>query len=286
MSGGEKMKKTRIIGLICILLIISFAITSAFSEVKSERTCGEELLIEIFKKSNATILETNIYTSLYLEDEYFKPEEMMSILDDLITHLDLKNQITNIVIEEYKEEYNENYEEELFDHNVNTLYITKLSDKDFDKVYATYSDENGNLSTFIVHSFEYDSKSESYIIVDILQNKSYKDMVSLLNKSNEFFSKYGETIDTTTTLKGAINGKLSKNETNKLIKKLLRNVNGEVVERAEDDFYTSVAAYTPYLQKAIQFFSNTVNLHMATRYNSHEDVTYIWIATPLITTTY
>lgn len=111
-------------------------------------------------------------------------------------------------------------------------------------------------------------------------------MVSLLNTSKEFLLKYGENIDTTTTLVGTFDRKLSNSQTNKIISRILRSLGAEMVEKVDDGFYTAVTAYTPYIEQSVHFFNKTVNLNIAIRYNAYEDLTYIIIATPLITTTY
>ena len=277
------MKRTKIIGLICIIIITSFTATTVFSQVFSEKVYGEQLILQMFEKSNANINETNSYTSLYLEGTYFEMEHMKGILDEAITHFDFENKIEEIVEFEYIIGVPE---EEHIDYNENTLYITKISEIGLNKIIANYCDQDRNLSTFIIYSYEYEGKSESYIIIDILQNKRYKDMVSLLGKSKEFLLKYGEDINTTLTIVGTYDGKLSNSDSYKIMKKLLRNIDGKIVEEVEDEFYTSITAYTPYLDEAIQFFDKNINLHMAIRYNAYKDLTYIWIATPLITTTY
>ena len=68
--------------------------------------------------------------------------------------------------------------------------------------------------------------------------------------------------------------------------RILTETGAKRIEGIKDRNYISVSAYSPYIQEFIQVRGKRVNLNLAARYNSYEDKTYIWLATPVITTEY
>ncbi|MDR5659708.1 YwmB family TATA-box binding protein [Serpentinicella sp. ANB-PHB4] len=276
------MKKRSMLGIICILLLSYFCVGTSFLKVSAVET-GEEILLKVFDKSEADILETNVHLSLNLENHFFELKELKEIKQELITDFNLEGEIELI---HNKESYDPQIIYEHEDFSLNTFYVTEISETDLNQITGTFIHRNGDVTAFILHSTKYGDQKQSYIILDTTKSKSYDNMISDLEKSKNVLKKYGNDIDITTSLVGTFPGRLSQEETTNKIDKLIGFAKGKTVEKVTDNIYTSVTAYTPYLGEVIQYGKNTVNFNIAMRYSGYEDQTYLWVATPLITTSY
>jgi hypothetical protein len=87
-------------------------------------------------------------------------------------------------------------------------------------------------------------------------------------------------------ISGNFRGKLNDDELNLVCRKIFESVHASKVEGIRDIGLISVSAYTPDIGRSIVVNGNRINLNLAIRYNSYEDKTYIWLATPVITTEY
>jgi hypothetical protein len=58
------------------------------------------------------------------------------------------------------------------------------------------------------------------------------------------------------------------------------------VEGIRDGSLISLSAYSPLLKDSIKVRGKRVNINLAARYSAFEDKTYIWLASPVITTEY
>lgn len=105
-------------------------------------------------------------------------------------------------------------------------------------------------------------------------------------KALKVFKKYSVNPKVNSCITGYFNGKLDNNRLNEVSKYVLKGVEARKVEGMRDDNLISVSAYTPILGDYIRVNGKRVNLNLAIRYSSYEDKTYIWLASPVITTEY
>ena len=98
--------------------------------------------------------------------------------------------------------------------------------------------------------------------------------------------KYGIDHEINITVTGFVEGKLEDDDTAAIFDRAMRNAGASRVEGIRDNGLVSISAFSPYTSGAVRTGGKKVNLSMAARYNSFEDRTYIWIASPVITTEY
>lgn len=278
------MKRIVKIGLILLLTFSFFYMTFAldYRRVTSKATAAEEAMVTIFENSGAEILEANITSTLEVPYTIWSREEILQIKEELKKELGLNNQKEVPLLEEDQLFY----EEEMTEEDYNKLFIHEFSDIGVNQIIATNRTKTGDVLTFKVYSADLQGEKTSYIIIDIIQNKRYKDIVEQSNQSQELLRKYGNRIDTTINLVGTYKGKMSEQEKKKKIDEIIYSVEGKIVEEVISESYSSVTLYTPCIQQAIEYDEKRVNLHLAMRYNHYEDKTYLYIANPLITLTY
>lgn len=83
-----------------------------------------------------------------------------------------------------------------------------------------------------------------------------------------------------------MDGKLNDNELETVCERIFKSAGADKVEGMRDGGLVSVSAFSPVIDEAVRVNGKRINLNVAVRYNSYEGKTYIWLATPVITTEY
>lgn len=277
------MKRILVIGII-LSLVLGILNTSAIGLRKgmdSVILMEENALISGFETSGFSFMEANINSILYLDNTFFEMKEMETIQREILKEFQLKGQEVVTENQEYFEPfYSEN---ELLD---DVIYIQKNTDIGYNQITARGTNDAGEIIVAIVYSIILEGEKESHIIIDIVKNKGYKDIVEYNYQNKAILGKYGNDIESTIGIVGYKAGKLSKIETQKNMKAITNSLKAKKVEEIIEDSYYSTTMYTPLISQKIQYQNKTINLQIASRYSEYDDRTYLWIATPLITYTY
>lgn len=85
---------------------------------------------------------------------------------------------------------------------------------------------------------------------------------------------------------GTFKGKKEPYLLDEIRRKVLKEVSALKIEEFNDGKTASVSAYSPLIEDSINVNGKEININLATRYNAIEDRTYLWLATPIITTEY
>ena len=240
------MKIIKIIVSFFILMLIGMFISYGDNE-NSEY----DKLLDTFNNTQAKFKFYNIKASGVINYDITK-NEIKDICIDIINDLGL-------------EESNIKWEEK-WDNQENQIYIqSKSSEK-----------------SISIIGIKKNSK-ESYIIVDILDNKVYKNIVDIYTILEKSLYKYSSNIDISTCISGEFYKKIQFNKYNDILEEILYNMNAEEIDRIENDNMVSVTAYSKFLEdNYLEYLGNQINLNIGIRYSEDEDKTLIYIATPII----
>ncbi|AOY75588.1 YwmB family TATA-box binding protein [Clostridium formicaceticum] len=274
------MKKFYKTALILTFFLSFFYIASAFTATEKKHAPSEDVIITFIKNTGADIIESNVTTTLEVLDTFWTEEEVMRIKEELKKAL---------ALQEKTEELLPQGDQLLSDDQpagTNSLFIYQQLDAEVNEMIGATRNEEGDMITFKIYSTKASEEKSSYIIIDIIQNKRYKDIVEKSNQSQAILRKYGETIETTMNFVGTYDKKLSKIEGKSKIDAMIHSVKGRKVEEVIEESYISTTIYTPLIPQTIQYGDKMVNLHLAMRYNDYEGKTYLYVANPLITLTY
>ncbi|ABR46587.1 hypothetical protein Amet_0357 [Alkaliphilus metalliredigens QYMF] len=279
------MKKIATMAIIFSLFFGLVYYASAYF-IKDQENIGDvEIhgIIQAFEISESRLLEYNTNTTLSIPDTFWSIEEMRIIKKDLIKAFELNGQRKDIINYEHHDPYFiEDYEEIEGD----VIYSNEIQEEGYRQITLTAIENSGKISVIILQATEFDGEKEAHIIVDIVQNKEYKGIVETCNQSEGILSKYGMDMETTIIIVGTYDEEIETKAQLAKLEEVLHAVMGQKVEQVQDEHYTMLTGYTSLIPQAIQYDGKTVNLQLAMRYNSYENRTYLWIATPLITTTY
>lgn len=244
------MKKIlMIISLVSIFLIGIFV---CYEEVKAnEGNNGYKQVINTFESINSEFKFYNIKANSYI-DRHLSKSEMKNICLDVISSLGLEE--SNIKWIENK-------------------------NKAQSQVYAQIEEKDKNISIIVANK----SKNESYIIVDILENKVYKDIVDIYRVVENSLNIHSDRVDIYTCLAGEYEKKLQVNKYDDILQKILYNMNAKEIDRVEEENFISITAFSKDIKTDyIEYLGNKVNLNIGIRYSENEEKTMIYIATPII----
>lgn len=127
------------------------------------------------------------------------------------------------------------------------------------------------------------SSRESYIIVDILDNKVYKNIVDIYTILEKSLYKYSQNVDISTCISGEFSKKKHFSKYDDIFQEILYNMCAEEIDRVENENMISLTAYSELLEKNyLEYLGNKINLNIGIRYSEDDDKTLIYIATPII----
>ena len=131
------------------------------------------------------------------------------------------------------------------------------------QVYVNYNDKNTGISIVGIKK----NAKESYIIVDILNNKVYKNIENIYTKLENELSEYSNDVDINVCIAGEYTKKLKKAK----------------ISDIEEENFLSVNAYSKLLKENnLKYLDREINLNIGIRYSEDDDKTMIYIATPII----
>ena len=144
------------------------------------------------------------------------------------------------------------------------------------QVYVNYNDKNTGISIVGIKK----NAKESYIIVDILNNKVNKNIENIYTKLENELSEYSNDVDINVCIAGEYTKKLKKAKISDILQKILYNMYAEKISDIEEENFLSVNAYSKFLKENnLKYLDREINLNIGIRYSEDDDKTMIYIAT-------
>ena len=240
----------KIVKLIMSFFILMLAgILISYADIKSNSEYDK--LIETFNNTQANFKFYDIKANATIDYDITK-NEMRDICIETINNLGL---------EESNIKWNENW------------------NKDEKQIYAQVKTNEKTISIIGIKR----NNKESYIIVDILENKVYKSIVDIYTILENTLDKYTSQVDINTCISGEYTKKLKMNKYDDILEKILYNMNAEQIDRVEEENFVSITAYSKILHgNDLKYLGNKINLNIGMRYSEDDEKTLIYIATPII----
>ncbi len=165
-------------------------------------------------------------------------------------------------------------------------YFENECDNDNAKKYEIdgFSESGARVLIGAFHSYEV--ADDNYISLSVMKYDSligFKNAAELLYS---LFKEFGLEPEFNFCIVGNFDGQLDYISLNGICTDILEKANAHSVEGIREGNMISVSAYSPIIKESISTNGRKVNINLAIRYNSYEDKTYIWLATPVITRAY
>lgn len=245
------MKKRILLLLMCILLTTGSFNAAAYS---ARILTEEEAIITSFESTGAEVLESTISCWTKFNDKFLTIKQIEAEM--------------NRVVEGIKPD---------------KATITKNieSDEQLNKI-VLYGLKGNRAYSIAIESVKQDTGGETYIVVDVSMDKSYKDLKSERQNIAGILQVDEKSINFSSCIIGTYRGKLEQREAEKKSRIALQSINAKKVEGVENDELKSISAFSSSVGGYVMSDQAKVNVQLAIRYSSYDDKTYIWIGTPLI----
>ena len=240
------MKVIKITTVFLLLFIIG--IFTSYADIKYNNWTDD--FINTFEETNANFKFYNIKINCVVSDITNK-KQIENICLDIVESLKLdSNKI------KWKEENNKESE-----------------------IYAEVKDGSYSVSFTAIKK----NKKEYYIIIDILNNKVYKNIVDIYKNLNDILNSYSNEVDIYLCVVGEYTKNLQLDKSDDILQNILYNMNAKEIDRVREENFISVTAYSKLLlENNLDYIGNKINLNIGIRYSENEDKTLIYMATPII----
>lgn len=253
------MKKNTGFFILAVIAIVLF--TFWYSIIRNGTELPESTLEKSFSYSGAKIVSSEIYFWTKVESDKMGWKKLQELSDSLQTELKVAKDDT------FAENATEN----------ETIVKKEVSG---------ITEDNKVVNIIYQTQKSLDRGDEDYIYLKVTEDLSGKGLKTTREKALQVFRRYGLEPEINSCITGSYDGKLGYNQLNEVCAKVFKEAEASKVEGMRDEKLISVSAYTPSIEPYITVNDKKVNLNLAIRYNSYEDKTYIWLATPVITIEY
>lgn len=256
---GICMRKTNLVLILTFIFILFLSIF--YVKINSQDSLAENTLSNSFKYTGAKVVSSEVYFWGRLEKQYNSIDDVKPITDDLLKSLE--------VLE------NSSFSKESLDndqlHKTEIKGVTK--DNRFLEIKVQFDKNNVNLE-------------DPYVSVKVTEDLSSSKLEETKKTVMDVLNRYKIKGRTNSCIIGSYEGKLDYAGMDEISKQIFKGIDADRVEGIKDGNLISVSAYSPNIEEYIKVNGKKVNLNLAIRYNSYENKTYLWLATPVITTEY
>lgn len=162
-----------------------------------------------------------------------------------------------------------------------------INNEDFEGIRLINSNgKHSNYTLQVLKSKKGSDVGRCYVTLYIVDNTAAPAISDTKSRVTGIFSEFGINTGINTCLTGKYPGRLENSVINEICSGIFKRTGAHKVDGIRENNLISVSAYSRSLKDSVVVEGKNVNLNFAARYNSYEDSTYIWLATPLITTEY
>jgi hypothetical protein len=147
-------------------------------------------------------------------------------------------------------------------------------------------DDNRRIHISILKDVQGDPAEGYRLSVSLVDTSGNRAAARSASRIADILEHYGVEPEVNISIIGSLEGQLSEKEVEELCGRAFDSISADKVEGINDDGLISISAFSPSISEAIRVNGRRVNVNMASRYNSFEGKTYIWLATPVIMTEY
>jgi hypothetical protein len=166
----------------------------------------------------------------------------------------------------------------------NTYSFKKTDNGDSIKIEIKGSTPQGRYVAMFIQLFNTGNSNDNTLSVTISDTKSF-DSASLITTKGgveRVLKKHNIVPKVSSCISGYVEGKLESKKIEEVYTKIFKTISARKVEGIRDGNLLSVSAYSPLLRDSIKVDGRKINFNLAARYNSYDNKTYIWLATPII----
>lgn len=253
------MKK--FVSITIILLFISIFILFMHNEQPEDSTAA--IMQRAFEVTGADIVSSEVYLRGILEEESFREEDM-------------RQQLSKEMISGCGGDISR------------VLPVFQTIDNDISSGTETgyIINEDQRIHISILKDVEKNPANDYRLSVSLVNTSRWQKAARSAEEITNVLKYYDVEPEVNISITGCLEGHLPDKEVEELCSRVFGSINADKVEGISEDGLISVSAFSPSISDTIRVNGRRVNVNLASRYNSYEGKTYIWLATPVITTEY
>lgn len=212
-------------------------------------------LVNAFSNEKYLYTESHIKAEAYVGKEYYTSDEMKEYVKKIAEGIGIHDKYD----------------------------IEEVSDKDKKSVELTMNGKYAYTSVYLC-SMENISKStvKNYVYVEITIFDSIESANAYKNKLKTVFDKMGVAADISLTLCGELEGVLSDDEKHQISNHIINELEGELTIENVDEELFFVYGYSEGIDEYYMLGNKRVNINVAIAYDENENVSKVYVASPII----
>lgn len=252
------MKRVRILLYIIVLVWIGVAVQMAVNYAFRD----EEKMLHAFAGADAKVVESRLTLVGNFGEKYMTVQDKESMIDFITRKLNITDTLEK---------------EEVKGTSTTSMVARKESQK-----------ANAQIELISIDSQTADSAKTTthYLYVTM---ELYDDISKILEYKNLIDGAYEELgiqdADASITLQGTYDRELTTEEKDAIADKMMADLQARVVKENRGNAYT-IYAYTPVIDDYINVEEKRINLNVVFTYNKSDNITTLYVATPILNTDY
>lgn len=271
-----------LLGIGITVLSVQFAYGKLAPEKSvSANVIAENSLEKIFQNSNIHKADCEIEGYYYLGEKYYGESGSLELIDKIAERLGVNS-------EYYYDKYRT---------DAGSVAVMKKEGKSSElelELITTEYQESQNViaqRNYLSVSLNIKGSLESGYYYKNLIEKTMKEICREENIESNIDENINKDEEMTTSIssrnlymviKGKIYGEIDKEQENKIAKGILRSFRAKEIFNGQNDEHMNVYGYTKILQDYVAIGSEKININVAFSYDEQENITYVYIGSPIV----
>lgn len=288
-----------LLGVGITVLLVQFAYGKLAPEKSiSANVIAENSLEKVFKNSNIHKADCEIGGYYYLGEKYYGESGSLELIDKIAERLGVNSEYyydkyrtdagsvavmkkegksseleLELITTEYQESQNVIAQRNYLSVSLNIkgslesgYYYKNLIEKTMKEICREENDDKANSENIS----ENDKKSSNTVNGEKAANKDEEVSTSIISQNLYM------------VIKGKIYGEIDKEQENKIAKGILKSFQAKEIFNGQNDEHMNVYGYTEILSDYVAIGSDKININIAFSYNEKENITYVYVGSPIV----
>lgn len=288
-----------LLGIGITVLLVQFAYGKLAPEKSvSANVIAENSLEKVFKNSNIHKADCEIEGYYYLGEKYYGESGSLELIDKIAERLGVNSEYyydkyrtdagsvavmkkegksseleLELITTEYQESQNVIAQRNYLSVSLNIkgslesgYYYKNLIEKTMKEICKEENDDKANSENIS----ENDKKSSNTVNGEKAANKDEEVSTSIISQNLYM------------VIKGKIYGEIDKGQENKIAKGILKSFQAKEIFNGQNDEHMNVYGYTEILSDYVAIGSDKININIAFSYNEKENITYVYVGSPIV----
>ncbi|MBD8942333.1 MAG: hypothetical protein EGR71_07365 [Clostridiales bacterium] len=288
-----------LLGVGITVLLVQFAYGKLAPEKSvSANAIAENSLEKVFQNNNIHEADCEIEGYYYLGEKYYGESGSLELIDKIAERLGVNSEYyydkyrtdagsvavmkkegksseleLELITTEYQESQNVIAQRNYLSVSLNIkgslesgYYYKNLIEKTMKEICKEENDDKANSENIS----ENDKKSSNTVNGEKAANKDEEVSTSIISQNLYM------------VIKGKIYGEIDKGQENKIAKGILKSFQAKEIFNGQNDEHMNVYGYTEILSDYVAIGSDKININIAFSYNEKENITYVYVGSPIV----